>query len=101
LKSENDELRDQLREVHNGTERREVEERCHGLINDLDELTKEKVSISKEKLKVEEKHREEQARNKELEDQLKELSQKVFLRSIYDFNNFLVQPYGTAVSRIF
>ena len=79
MKSENDELRDQLREVHNGTERREVEERCHGLINDLDELTKEKVSISKEKLKVEEKHREEQARNKALEDQLKELSQKVLL----------------------
>ena len=79
MKSENDELRDQLREVHNGTERREVEERCHGLINDLDELTKEKVSISKEKLKVEEKHREEQARNKALEDQLKELRQKVLL----------------------
>ena len=79
LKSENDELRDQLREVHNGTERREVEERCHGLINDLDELTKEKVSISKEKLKVEEKHRQEQARNKALEDQLKELRQKVLL----------------------
>ena len=79
MKSENDELRDQLREVHNGTERREVEERCHGLINDLDELTKEKVSISKEKLKVEEKHRQEQARNKALEDQLKELRQKVLL----------------------
>lgn len=76
MKSENDELRDQLRDVHNGTERREVEERCHGLINDLDELTKEKVSISKEKLKVEEKHKEEQTRNKALEDQLKELSQK-------------------------
>lgn len=86
LKSENDELRDQLREVHNGTERREVEERCHGLINDLDELTKEKVSISKEKTKVEEKHREEQARNKALEDQLKELSQKV------TSNSYLLGP---------
>ena len=71
-----------MREVHNGTERREVEERCHGSINDLDELTKEKVSISKEKAKVEEKHREEQARNKDLEDQLKELSQKVTTKLI-------------------
>ena len=80
LKSENDELREQLRDIHNGTERREVEERCHGLIKDLDDLTKEKMAITLEKQKAEEKQKEQQAKNKDLEDQLKELGDKVLLK---------------------
>ena len=73
---ENDDLREQLSNRYNESERKEVEVRCYDLMEELDKIAKDKHQDEKEKEKVADQYDQKKAQYDQVKAQLYELQER-------------------------